>query len=193
MKYSFLTFAMLMLWASLTAQQTNIPIASKAQDLLRNSAVRNELSNSSDVLGIPFRSIGPSIMSGRVVDIKVNPDNTGDFFVAYASGGLWRTENMGTSFTPLFDHEQVITIGAFDVNWKTGEIWIGTGEVNSSRSSYAGMGVYHSKDWGKTWQHKGLENTHHIGKVIIDPENPEKVWIASLGHLYSPGGGGLFT
>ena len=193
MKNTLCTILLFLLALSAQAQKPNAIEATKASEILSNKSLRNQLRKESTVLGIPFRSIGPSIMGGRVVEIKVNPENSADFFVAYASGGLWRTQNMGTTFTPLFDHEIAITIGAFDVNWESGEIWIGTGEVNSSRSSYAGVGMFHSSNWGETWQHQGLEDSQHIGRVIIDKSNPSRVWVASLGRLYSKGGGGLFT
>ena len=97
-----------------------------------------------------FESIGPTIFSGRVVDIAVNPSDPTHYYVAYASGGLWVTRNNGTTFSPIFDKEAVMTIGAIAVNWGNGEIWVGTGEVNSSRSSYAGVGVFLSQDNGAT-------------------------------------------
>ncbi|MEL6667943.1 MAG: glycosyl hydrolase [Bacteroidota bacterium] len=130
-------------------------------------------------------NVGPTIMSGRVTDLAVNPDDPTEFFVAYASGGLWHTDNNGTTFTPLFQHERVMTIGALDVNWNTGRIYLGTGEVNSSRSSYAGDGIYRSDDKGQTWQHLGLAETHHIGRVIVDQSSGDTVWVAALGHLYT--------
>ncbi|HNB82755.1 MAG TPA: hypothetical protein PLP14_11680, partial [Chitinophagaceae bacterium] len=92
--------------------------------------------------GLEFRNIGPTIMSGRVTDLEVNPNNPHEFYAAYASGGLWHTTNNGLSFEPVFDHESSITIGDVAVNWKNHTIWMGTGEVNSSRSSYAGTGIY---------------------------------------------------
>lgn len=151
-----------------------------------------------------FSNIGPSIMSGRVVDLKVNPENTLEFVVAYATGGLWYTANNGTSFTPIFDEAPTQNIGAFDVNWEQKTIWVGTGEVNSSRSSYAGQGMFYSKVEGNwldakgrfngAWEHRGLENSHHIGKVIIDPKNPNRILVAAMGQLYTKSGdhGGLF-
>ncbi|MBK8699526.1 MAG: glycosyl hydrolase [Saprospiraceae bacterium] len=132
-----------------------------------------------------FTNIGPTIMSGRITDLDVNPANGREFYIAYASGGLWYTQNNGTSFTPVFDHEAVMTIGDIAVHWPTHTIYVGTGECNSSRSSYAGNGVYKSTDKGKTWEHLGLDETHHISRVWIHPANPKKVIVAALGHLYS--------
>ncbi|MGB2135844.1 MAG: WD40/YVTN/BNR-like repeat-containing protein, partial [Flavobacteriales bacterium] len=106
--------------------------------------------------GLDLRCVGPTVMSGRVVDIAVDSPDGRTFYVAYASGGLWRTVNHGTSFEPLFDDALTITLGAIAVHPETGRIWAGTGEVNSSRSSYAGTGMYTSDDGGETWRHAGL-------------------------------------
>ncbi|MCP9237611.1 glycosyl hydrolase [Lewinella sp. JB7] len=147
---------------------------------------RRALLENSPVAGLAFTNIGPSIMSGRVTDIAVDPTDPTHFYVAYASGGLWETHDNGTSFTPLFDNEAVMTIGDIDVHWPTGTLYVGTGEVNSSRSSYAGNGVYRSNDGGNSWSHMGLDETHHIGRLIVDAEDPNTVWVAALGHLYGP-------
>jgi photosystem II stability/assembly factor-like uncharacterized protein len=131
-------------------------------------------------------------MSGRVSDIEANPNDPTEFYVAYASGGLWHTINNGLSFKPVFDSEDIITIGDIAVQWASQRkdsvhtIWIGTGEVNSSRSSYAGIGVYKSDNSGKTWQYLGLPDSHHIGKIQLHPTNDNIAWVAVLGHLYSP-------
>lgn len=147
---------------------------------------RKKLEDNSLVTSIKFRNVGPTIMSGRVVDVEVNPVNPKIFYVAYASGGLWKTENNGQSFTPLFDNEAVMTIGDITVDWKNDEtVWVGTGENNSSRSSYSGVGIYKSNDEGKNWNHLGLEESHHIGRIILNPNDPNTLWVAVLGHLYS--------
>jgi len=133
----------------------------------------------------PVSSIGPSVFGGRVIDLAVNPKNPNHFYIAYASGGLWVTQNNGQKFTPIFDHERVITIGAIAVDWTNDIIYVGTGEVNSSRSSYAGVGIYKSADQGKSWQHLGLSESHHIAKIKIDPSDSKILHVAVLGHLYS--------
>ena len=132
---------------------------------------------------VSFYNVGPSIMSGRVVDMEVNPDDPTEMYVAYASGGLWHTINNGQSFKPIFDSTDILTIGDIAVNWKTRAIWVGTGEVNSSRSSYAGMGIYRSANNGKTWEYLGLPESHHIGKILLHPTNDQVAWVAALGHL----------
>lgn len=134
---------------------------------------------------VPFQNIGPSVMSGRVVDIDVNPDKTTQFLVAYASGGLWYTNNNGTSFEPIMDTAAMINIGDIAVDWKNKTIWVGTGENNASRSSYAGIGMLKSTDFGKTWENIGLHQTHHIGRIVINPNNPDEVIVGAMGHLYS--------
>ncbi|MGI9174854.1 MAG: WD40/YVTN/BNR-like repeat-containing protein [Rhodothermales bacterium] len=162
------------------AQQRLAAFEGKAM-LQANSLVRN----------VPFRNIGPTVMSGRVVDVDISPDDPSHFYVAYASGGLWKTTSGGTAFTPLFDDQATMTLGDIAVNWEEGEmgsetIWAGTGENNSSRSSYAGTGVYKSTDGGQTWQHKGLQETHRTGRIILHPSDSNTVWVAAAGALYSP-------
>ncbi|MEM8938101.1 MAG: glycosyl hydrolase [Bacteroidota bacterium] len=146
---------------------------------------RLQLEKNSLVKNLPFRNVGPTVMSGRVVDLAVDPDDPMHFYVAYASGSLWETQNNGTSFKPLFDHQIVMTIGDIAVDWRNEVIYVGSGENNSSRSSYSGYGLFKSTDNGKTWEHLGLEETHHTGRIILHPDNPEIIWVATLGHLYS--------
>lgn len=157
-------------------------------DRLKSMQKRVELAGKPGIPNLAFRNIGPSVMSGRVVDIDANPEDPTEFYLAYATGGLWYTKNNGQSFTPIFDQEQVIGIGDIAVNWVGKEriIWVGTGEVNSSRSSYAGLGVYKSRDGGRSWDYLGLPESHHIGKIVLDPYSPNTAWVAVLGHLYSP-------
>jgi len=138
------------------------------------------------VKNIPFTSIGPTIMSGRVVDLEVNPNNPNEFYAAYASGGLWHTKNNGTTFTPILDTSETQNIGDIAIHWDTRTIWVGTGENNSSRSSYAGIGILKSTNNGKTWENVGLKDSHHIGSIVINPNNPDEVVIGVIGHLYTP-------
>ena len=137
------------------------------------------------VKNINFTNIGPTIMSGRVVDVAVNPSNTIEFYVGYASGGLWYTNNNGTTFMPVLDSSPTQNIGDIAVDWSSETIWVGTGEKNSSRSSYAGIGLLKSTDKGKTWNNVGLLDSHHISRILINPKNADEVIVGVIGHLYS--------
>lgn len=184
--YSNLPRLLLVFCSFLVTVLSNAQKATPAEERLIRLKQRQVLADRSTINHIKFRNIGPSVMSGRVDDIEANPENPTEFYVAYATGGLWHTTNNGQSFTPIFDSADVIGIGDIAVDWRTRTIWVGTGEVNSSRSSYAGIGVYKSKDGGKTWQYLGLPESHHIGKVQLHPTDENIAWVAVLGHLYSP-------
>jgi len=138
------------------------------------------------VKNVPFTNIGPTIMSGRVVAVAVNPAMPTEFYVAYASGGLWYSNNNGTTFTPVMDNAPTQNIGDVAVDWKNDIIWVGTGENNSSRSSYAGIGMLKSTDKGKTWEQMGLPDSHHVGRIILNDKNPDEVVVGVIGHLYTP-------
>jgi photosystem II stability/assembly factor-like uncharacterized protein len=156
-----------------------------SSERLTAASDRQTAANNSWTSGLPLRCVGPTIMSGRVSDIAVAPGDGSEFYVAYASGGLWHTLNNGTSFEPLFDQALSITLGAVALHAETQRLWAGTGEVNSSRSSYAGTGIYISDDQGDTWEHRGLEDTQHIGRIELHPTNGDIAWVAALGPLYS--------
>ncbi len=133
-----------------------------------------------------YRSIGPTRQSGRFVDIAVPAGQSKTFYIATGSGHLWKTENHGQSFDVLFDHEPVFSIGAVAVSASDPEIlYLGSGEANNSRSTYWGDGVYKSTDGGESWTNVGLPESHHIGRVVIHPFDPDIVYVAALGHLYS--------
>ncbi|MFC2097978.1 WD40/YVTN/BNR-like repeat-containing protein, partial [Bacteroidota bacterium] len=133
-----------------------------------------------------YRSIGPTRQGGRYVDFAVVKDNPITFYCATASGGLWKTVNNGITYTSIFDNESVISIGDVAVaDTDPNIVWVGTGEANNSRTAYYGDGVYKSTDAGETWTNMGLKESHHIGRIIIHPKNPDIVYIAAEGHLYS--------
>jgi photosystem II stability/assembly factor-like uncharacterized protein len=178
------TFALLSLMGCISMVQAQVA-QTPGEARLASLETKAKKAAASSLKDVAFRNIGPTVMSGRIDDIEVNPNDPTEFYVAYATGGLWHTTNNGQSFTPIFDNGLVIGIGDIAVNWKTRTIWVGTGEVNSSRSSYAGIGMYKSNDNGKTWLYLGLPETQHIGKITLHPSNPDIAWVAALGHLYS--------
>lgn len=148
--------------------------------IVQSTIAQNSLFNQ-----VEAKNIGPTIMSGRVVDLAVNPKNPTEFYVAYATGGLWYTNNNGTSFSPVMDSAETVNCGSVTVDWNSGTIWVGTGEVNASRSSYAGVGVLKSSDKGKTWENLGLKDSHHISRIWVNPSNLNEIVVAAVGHLYT--------
>lgn len=135
---------------------------------------------------LTFREIGPTAQGGRFVDYAVVEKTPRIFYAATASGGLYKTENNGVSFRSIFDKEKVISLGAVAVSQSNPQIvYVGTGEANNSRSSYWGNGVYRSDNGGDSWTHLGLDETHHIGRVVVHPTDPNTVYVAALGKLYS--------
>ncbi len=159
--------------------------ATNSESVLQSLSQKAQMTEASLVKNLPFKNIGPTIMSGRVVDLAVNPENPTEFYVGYASGGVWHTKNNGTTFNSILDNSPTQNVGSLAVDWKSRTIWVGTGEVNSSRSSYAGIGVLQSSDNGETWNNMGLGDSHHISKIIINPKNINEVVVAVVGHLYS--------
>ena len=139
--------------------------------------------------GLKFRLIGPAAASGRVMSIAVNPKNKFEYYVGVASGGVWKTVNDGTTWTPVFDGEGSYSIGwvALDPN-DSSVVWVGTGESNSQRSVSYGDGIYRSEDGGKSWQNLGLKKSEHIGRVVVDPRDSKVVFVAAEGPLWGPGG-----
>jgi photosystem II stability/assembly factor-like uncharacterized protein len=139
--------------------------------------------------GLQFRLIGPAVASGRVVALAVNPKNHAEYYVGVASGGVWKTVNDGTTWTPVFDGEGSYSIGwvALDPN-DASVVWVGTGESNSQRSVAYGDGVYRSDDGGKSWKNLGLKKSEHIGRIVIDPRDSKVVYVAAEGPLWGPGG-----
>jgi len=139
--------------------------------------------------GFKFRSIGPAFMSGRIADIKIDPEDTKIWYVAAGSGGVWKTSNSGTTFKPIFDRETSYSIGCISIDPNNSNIvWVGTGENVSGRHVGYGDGVYKSTDGGKNWKNMGLKKSEHIDKIIVNPKNSNIVYVASEGPLWSSGG-----
>ncbi len=148
-----------------------------------------ELDRTTLFKGLEWRDVGPVVQGGRLVDIEGVPGAPYTFYVAYASGGVWKTTNNGISFEPLFDDQPSIIVGDMALDPSNPlRIFVGTGENNSSRSSYGGAGVFRSDDGGQTWTLVGLEESDRIGRILVDPRNPDRVLVAVLGKLYTPGG-----
>ena len=163
--------------ASVAAQQPPTPRADTARPM---SAV---------VSGLTLRSIGPALTSGRIADIAVNPADKSIWFVASAAGGVWKSTNAGTSFTPVFDGQGSYSIGAITIDSRNPNVvWVGTGENNAQRVVAYGDGVYKSIDGGKTWTNVGLKESEHIGRIVIDPRNSDVVYVAAQGPLWRKGG-----
>ncbi len=139
------------------------------------------------VADLQWRNVGPAIMGGRIDDIVADPANPSIIYIGAATGGVWKTVNAGTTWTPIFDDEGTTSIGDLALAPSNPNIvWVGTGEANNRQSSSWGNGIYKSTDAGKTWTRMGLEETRHIGRIVIDPRNPDIVYVAALGHLWGP-------
>lgn len=139
--------------------------------------------------GLSFRSIGPAVTSGRIGDFAVNPRNQAEYYVAVASGGVWKTQNAGTTYTPVFDAQGSYSIGCVVLDPSNPNVvWVGTGENNNQRSVAYGDGIYKSEDGGKTWKHKGLKTSEHIANIVVDPTDPNTVYVAAYGPVWSDGG-----
>lgn len=167
----------------LTIVNFNLILSSKEKDK------EDVINSSSTYSGLKFRSIGPAVASGRIVDIAVNPKNFDEFYIAAAAGGVWKTTNHGAEFISIFDNQSSYSIGCITIDPNnTNIVWVGSGENNSQRSVSYGDGVYKSLDGGKSWKNMGLKKSEHIGKIIIDPNNSDIVWVAAQGPLWKSGG-----
>ncbi|MEW6071397.1 MAG: glycosyl hydrolase [Planctomycetota bacterium] len=139
--------------------------------------------------GLAWRGLGPALMSGRISDIAVDPTDPATWYVTAASGGVWKTANAGTTWTPVFDDQGSYSIGCVSLDPRNPlVVWIGTGENNSQRSVGYGDGVYKSLDGGRSWRNVGLKDSAHVGKILIDPRDSATVYVAAQGPLWSPGG-----
>ncbi len=139
--------------------------------------------------GIKFRNIGPAVTSGRVSDFAVNPSNVNEYYVASASGGVWKTVNAGVTYESVFDGQGSYSIGCVTLDPNNHNVvWVGSGENNNQRSVAYGDGVYRSEDGGASWKNMGLKTSEHIGKIIVDPRNSSVVYVAAIGPLWKEGG-----
>ena len=165
------------------------PVQINAQKKKNKEEEKTEGIDSKLLSGLKWRSIGPALTSGRVADFAVNPDNQSEWYVAIASGNVWKTINNGTTFKPVFDKygsysTAVITMDPNNPNL----LWLGTGENNHQRALGYGDGVYKSEDGGESWENMGLKESRHIGGIVIDPRNSNVVFVAAEGSAWGPGG-----
>ena len=144
--------------------------------------------------GLRLRNLGPAFTSGRVASIAVHPELANHYYVAAASGGVWKTVNNGITWTPVFDREGSYSIGVVALDPRNpAVVWVGTGENNNQRSVSYGDGIYKSEDGGKSWRNMGLKKSEHLARILFDPRNPDVMYVAAPGPLWSPGGDrGLF-
>ena len=165
-----------------------IPLAA-TPDPVRTQEGVTPVNASEDPVLRPFvwRSIGPIGQGGRVDDLAVHPNDPHTYFVGFATAGLWKTTNNGTTFKPVFDEEAVASVGDIAIAPSDPNVvWVGTGEVNNRQSSSFGRGIYRSEDGGETFELKGLEQTQSISRVIAHPSDPDIAWVAANGHLFGP-------
>jgi photosystem II stability/assembly factor-like uncharacterized protein len=149
----------------------------------------NDTASMAIYAGLKFRSIGPAFMSGRIADVTIHPQNNSIWYVAVGSGGVWKTINSGTTWTPVFENQKSYSIGCVTIDPSNPNvIWVGTGENIGGRHVGYGDGVYRSDDGGLTWKNMGLNESQHISKIIVHPSNSNIVWIAVQGPLWSKGG-----
>ncbi|WP_111684459.1 glycosyl hydrolase [Winogradskyella tangerina] len=142
-----------------------------------------------NISGLKWRNVGPALTSGRISDFAFNPNNPFEYYVATSSGGVWKTVNSGVTYEPIFDSQGSYSIGCVTMDPNNPNvIWVGTGENNNQRSVAYGDGIYKSIDGSKSWEHMGLKNSEHIGKIIVHPDNSDVVYVAAIGPLWSKGG-----
>ncbi len=148
-----------------------------------------ELMSDKTFSALKFRSIGPAFMSGRIADLAIHPENENIWYVAAGSGGVWKTMNSGTTFTPIFDKQPVYSIGCLTIDpGNPHVVWVGTGENVGGRHVGYGDGIYRSEDGGSSWKNMGLKESQHISKIIVHPKNSAIIWVAAQGPLWSKGG-----
>jgi len=165
--------------------QSGLFASSTAEERLQSYNQHTEMKKNSIFKNLLWKNIGPYFVGGRITDIE-GTKNKNKYYIASASGGLWVTKNNAKTWDSIFYSESSSSIGDIAVSGNNENlIWVGSGEQNSSRSSYAGTGIFKSTDGGKSWINMGLTDTHHISRIIIDPQNDNTVYVAALGHLYT--------
>lgn len=178
MKRNLLVFSLLVMTFFAFGQKKNEKSTEK-KDVLESSLLE----------GLSFRSVGPAVASGRIADFAVHPLNSKIYYVAVASGGVWKTTNAGNTYEPVFDGEGSYSIGCVTIDPNNpNTVWVGSGENNNQRSVAYGDGIYKSDDGGKSWTNMGLKESERIGKIIVDPKNSNVVYVAAYGSVWKAGG-----
>lgn len=192
MRRSIALFTTLLLAPSLLAEPAPLSaaVSPKKTDKKAETSKKEDAKLSAATLGgLNFRSLGPALTSGRVIDLAVHPTDPDTFYVAAAAGGVWKTTNHGVSWTPIFDDQGSYSIGCVTLDPRNpNTVWVGSGENNSQRSVGYGDGVYKSLDGGKSWENVGLAKSEHIAKILVDPRDSNVVYVAAQGPLWAPGG-----
>ena len=187
MKLRYLVLATLLLFqysSELSAQRKKRK--SKVDD--KKEEVKHPL-DALSISALKFRSVGPALTSGRISDFAVHPEHNHIYYVATSSGGVWKTENAGTTYKPIFDSQGSYSIGCVTMDPNNPNVvWVGTGENNNQRSVAYGDGIYRSEDGGASWKNMGLKESEHISNIIVHPENSDIIWVAAVGPLWSKGG-----
>lgn len=166
-----------------------VPLFGQKKQKKSEKKEEKTLLEKTSMAGLKFRSVGPALTSGRISDFAVNPDKPKEYFIATSSSGVWKTDNAGTTFKPIFDGQKSYSIGCITMDPNHHHVlWVGTGENNNQRSVAYGDGVYKSTDAGKSWKNMGLKSSEHIGKILVDPRNSDVVYVAAIGPLWSEGG-----
>jgi photosystem II stability/assembly factor-like uncharacterized protein len=165
-----------------------LAVATAAPLLMAVKATAQQPTLTSEQLAeLRFRSVGPAVTGGRIHDVEALPDDPATIYLATASGGIWKSTNKGTTWTAIFDDQPVSTFGDVAIAPSNPDIiWAGTGEQNNRQSTSWGDGVYRSEDGGDSWVHLGLEETRHIGRLIVHPDDPDVAYVAALGNLWAP-------
>ena len=167
----------------------SLAICITAQNKSGNSDNESDSLKNISLSGLSFRSIGPALTGGRVVALAVNPFDHSEYFVGAGHGSLWKTVNNGITFTPVFDNQKSYSIGAVTIDPSNPNvIWVGTGENDNQNNVIYGDGVYKSEDGGGTWNNMGIKNSYHIGGIVVDPKDPNIVYVAAYGSLRNAGG-----
>ena len=166
-----------------------LPACAQEEGSLSNKSEETSVFSSASFKGMALRNIGPAFMSGRISDIVILPDDPATWYVGVGSGGVWKTENAGTTWTPLFDGQSSYSIGSIAVDPNNvNTVWVGSGENHGGRHIAFGDGVYRSKDGGQSWENLGLKESDHISEIIVHPGDSNVIYVASQGPLWSGGG-----